>query len=170
MPRLATTSWHRQDENAVPWPFSFGSVRVVAGVGKAGASRSFFVDVPAGARIPWLGCRAGVRGGFPDVGSAEAQIGARMRLISAKSSRGASVQPDLATAAARSGRVCWRSCLRRHEHPAGTPKTGLCLPSQPGPAPCAQGMADDRLTRPRLQEQRPAAARRGQAKKASVSK
>jgi len=116
MPKLATTSWHRQDENAVPWSFSFGSVRVVAGVGETGASRSFFVAAPAGARLAWQRYRAGVRGMTRDCGSRSAQIG-----LAGTPTAGCVGPTGRRVAGQRrpKGRVCWLPCFRRHEHEAG---------------------------------------------------
>lgn len=120
MPKLASHKWHRQSENAVPWPFwGNPSVYWEAGVGEAGASRSFFVAAPAGARLAWQRYRAGVRGGFPNVSSSAAQIGARMRSLPQK----AAVEPLFSRFGRprrpASGRVCWRPCLRQHGHEAG---------------------------------------------------
>jgi hypothetical protein len=125
-----------------------GHATVVGSAGKAGASRSFFVNAPAGARIAWLRYRAGVRGGFPDASDKPAQIGARMRQTPQKAAVGQACQRIRRPRRPASGRVCWLPCFRRHGHEAGgLQKSRLCAPSQPGPALSTRFVAHDRLTR-----------------------
>ena len=96
-----------------------GSASVVGSVGKAEAAGFFVLAAKAGARLAWQRYRAGVRGGFPNVSSSAAQIGARMRSLPQK----AAVEPLFSRFGRprrpASGRVCWLPCFRRHGHEAG---------------------------------------------------
>lgn len=126
MPRLATTSWRRRIQNAVPWPFSLSrETHVVAGFGKARASRSFFLGAPSGGRQAWQRYRPGVRGLSRDDGTRSAQIGA------VDTPTAACVEPIgrcFAGLRRSKDRACWRPCFQRHGHPAGDRKNWALTP------------------------------------------